>query len=86
MATNSKAKKMPQNTICLRKKRLERSKLALSRHSVKPTILENSENDRKEKLTSLVGKIRYAQNRAKKSTNSSQPSEGNDSKPIWEID
>ena len=86
MATNSKAKKMPQNTICLRARRLERSRLSLSRHAVAPTVLENSKCDRKEKLTSLVGKIKYAQNRAKKPARSSQSNTEYDEKPIWEVD
>ncbi len=86
MATNSKAKKMPQNTICLRTRRLERSRLSLSRHAVVPTVIENSKCDRKEKLTSLVGKIRYAQNRAQKLSNRSQSDMNYDDKPIWEVD
>jgi hypothetical protein len=86
MDTNTKSKKRSQNTICLRRKRLERSKLALSRHSTVPTVLENREDERKEKLTSLVGKIRYAQNRALNPSNNAQTSNRDDSQPLWEID
>jgi hypothetical protein len=86
MDSDKSSKQRAQNTICLRRKRLERSKLALSRHSVVPTALDNSEDERKEKLTSLVGKIRYAQNRAKKPANCSQSDNNCDNKSLWEID
>lgn len=86
MAMDTTSKKKPNNTICLRRKRLERSRSALSRHSVEPTILENKKNDSKDKLTSLVGKIRYAQNRTHKPTANSGAIDNQEDKPLWEID
>ncbi|MGB0204336.1 MAG: hypothetical protein ACPF9K_04725 [Neptuniibacter sp.] len=86
MTMDNTSKNKPKNTICLRSKRLEKSKRALSRHAVAPTVFDNHEDDRKEKLTSLVGKIRFAQNRAKKHGEFSQSGKSCDDKPLWEVD
>ena len=86
MTMDNTSKNKRKNTICLRSKRLEKSKQALSRHAVAPPVFDNREDERKEKLTSLVGKIKFAQNRAKKHPRCSHSDKSCDDKPLWEVD
>lgn len=86
MTMDNTSKNKPKNTICLRSKRLEKSKRALSRHAVVRTVFESREDERKKKLSSLVGKIRFAQNRAQKPANCSESDKNCDEKSPWEAD